>query len=345
MRKFALVIGMIAGTSAAFPLAALGGPVPTAAPVEHVPGRLVPVNGTRLWVEAEGKGPPLVVLVGGPANSHVSMHPTFSSLADRFQIIYYDYRGRGRSDAPAAIGDVTFEQDVEDLEALRAELGLETMNLYGFSYGGLVAQAYALAQPSRVDHLILANTLYSAEMWKLNHDNINAELEKQYPEVWERIQGLRERGYTSSSPEMQALYAVHSPLIRWYNPDRAHRRRTEPGSTNKALYWEFVGHDIDFEPGGEVVRLPDFRPRLGELEMPTLILAGRYDRALYPKLQWEFKRHAPQACFMILEYSGSYGHVEEPETVIPLVEEFLSMPPAEFSSASARFLHDRKSCL
>ncbi|MCE3261358.1 MAG: alpha/beta hydrolase fold family protein [Pseudoduganella sp.] len=290
--------------------------------IEHPPGRMVEVNGTSLWVETEGKGEPLVVLVGGPSNSHVSMHPAFSALSDRFQVIYYDYRGRGRS-TPAAPREVTFNGDVADLEGLRVALGLPRMHIYGFSYGGLVAQAYALTHPDRVGRLILANTLYSAEMWKLNHDNINAEIQRQYPEVWERIATLHAKGVRSSAPEMQELFAIHGPLIRWYNPDKAHLLWKEEGSVNKALYWEFVGDNIDFEVGGEVAKLPDFRHRLHELRMPTLIMAGRFDRALYPQLQMDFKRYCPQAKFVMLERSGSFGHVEEPETVIPLVRAFL----------------------
>lgn len=292
----------------------------------HPPGRLVSINHTRLWVETEGRGEALVVLVGGPANSHTSLHPAFSALSDRFQVIYYDYRGRGRSVATEP-EDVTFAGDVADLEALRQALNLPRMHLYGFSYGGLVAQAYALAHPDRVGRLVLANTLYSARMWKLNHDNINLELQRQYPEVWEQIEALRAQGVRSSDPRMQQLFSAHGPLIRWYDPDKAKRLRKEPGSVNKALYWEFVGDDIDFDIGGEVARLPDFRPRLHELSMPVLILAGRFDRALYPQLQMDFKRYAPQATFVMLERSGSYGHVEEPETVIPLVRQFLTATP------------------
>lgn len=289
--------------------------------VEHAPGRLLQVNGTRLWVEEEGAGPPLVVLVGGPGASHASMHPAFSTLSDRFRIIYYDYRGRGRSDPST---EVTFKLDVADLDALRDSLGHERIAVYGFSYGGLIAQGYALAHPDRVSHLILANTLYSAQMWSLNHQNINRELQNQFPEIWGQIEALREKGVHSSADEMQKLFSVHSPFIRWYNPDHASRLRREAGSFNKELYSRFVGDDIDFENGGEVAKLPDFRPRLKELPMPVLILAGRYDRALYPKLQLGFKEYCPQAKFVMLEHSGSYGHVEEPNVVIPLLREFLT---------------------
>src|ERR1700677_4643825 len=101
--------------------------------ITHPPGRLVTVRDTQLWVETEGLGDPLILLVGGPANSHVSFHPFFSPLADQYQIFYYDYRGRGRSDRSADVHTITFAGDVEDLEGLRQALGLERINLYGFS--------------------------------------------------------------------------------------------------------------------------------------------------------------------------------------------------------------------
>ena len=49
--------------------------VPPAPTIAHPPGRLIDVNGTRLWVETEGSGEPLLLLAGGPANSHLTFHP------------------------------------------------------------------------------------------------------------------------------------------------------------------------------------------------------------------------------------------------------------------------------
>jgi proline iminopeptidase len=97
-------------------------------------------------------------------------------------------------------------------------------------------------------------------MWQKNHENINRELANQYPEVWARILELRGRGVRSTDPRMQALYAVHSRLVRFYNPDMADKLLSEPGSRNEALYPVFVGDDVEFFIGGQVARLPDFRP-------------------------------------------------------------------------------------
>lgn len=293
----------------------------TPAAAIHPPGEMLEVNGTKLWVESHGQGELLVLLPGGPAASHVVFHPHFDQLTDQFRVVYYDYRGRGRSGKPSDPSTITFENDVADLEALRVALGAGKINIYGFSYGGLIAQAYALKHPHSVNRLVLANTLHSPSMWALNHQNINRELENQFPEVWEHIQSLRAKGEPSSSQKMRELFAAHAAIIRWYNPDNAANLHTQ---VDKDLYYRFVGQDIEFENGGELLKLPDFRPRLRELSMPVMILAGRFDRALYPKLQWEFKQHCPQAKFVMLERSGSFGHAEETDRVMQLVREFLA---------------------
>jgi proline iminopeptidase len=164
-------------------------------------------------------------------------------------------------------------------------------------------------------------------MWQLNHANINRELANQFPEVWARILALRAQGVRSTDPELQREFAVHAKLIRFYNPDNAALLATEPGARNAELYPLFCGDDVDFVIGGEVARIPDFRPRLGSLTVPLMVLAGRYDRALYPALQHDFARFAPSARFEVLERSGSFGHVEEAETVMGLLRSFWDEQP------------------
>ncbi len=291
--------------------------------IAHPPGRLVEANGTRLWLEEEGDGEPLLFLAGGPAGSHLVFHPHVSPLAGQFRLLYLDYRGRGRSAPVERYPDVTFAGDVADVASLVEGLGLGPVHVFGFSYGGMVAQALALERPDLVGRLILANTLHSPEMWQRNHENINRELALQFPEVWDEILALREEGVRSTDPRVQKLYAVHSKLVRFYNPDNAAKLLTEPGARNAELYPVFVGDDVEFFIGGQVPSIPDFRPRLHEIAAPLMVLAGRYNRALYPAYQRDFPRFAPQARFVMLERSGTFSHVEEPEAVLALVREHL----------------------
>jgi pimeloyl-ACP methyl ester carboxylesterase len=291
--------------------------------IAHPAGRMHRVRGHQLWVEREGRGEPVLLLSGfGPAGSHLIFHAQFSELALDHEVIYVDLFGRGRSECPADWGEISFAGDVADVVALIETLGLGPAHLYGFSYGGLLAQAIALDHPHLVRTLVLANTLHGPEMWQLNHANINREIENQYPEVWSRIMALRAEGVLATDPRMQQEFSVAAKLVRFYDPDNASRLLSEPGSRNLALYSRFCGADIDFIIGGEVGGIPDFRHRLRHLTVRTLILAGRYDRALYPALQRQFATFAPQATFRMLERSGSFSHVEEPETVFGVLREF-----------------------
>ncbi|MFE0699534.1 alpha/beta fold hydrolase [Streptomyces sp. NPDC058872] len=291
--------------------------------IHHPEGRHYEVRGRRLWVETEGSGDPVLLLSGlGPAGSHLVFHPFFSALAEDHQVIYVDLFGRGRSDQPAELTDITFREDVADVAALIEALDVGPVHVYGFSYGGLLGQALALDHAGLVRSLVLANSLHSPEMWQLNHANINRELALQAPEVWARIQELRAQGLASTDEELRTQFAAATKLVRFYDPDNASLLLNEPGARNMELYPVFVGADVDFMIGGEVARIPDFRPRLKEITVPTLVLAGRFDRALYPKLQHEFVLHAPQFEFQVLERSGSFGHVEEPETVFARLREF-----------------------
>lgn len=290
--------------------------------IEHPAGEYRTVRGHRLWTETEGEGPLLVVLAGlGPAGSHLVFHPTFSALADAYRVMYVDLYGRGRSDRPDDLREITFAGDVADVAALLEQVG--PAHLYGFSYGGLIVQALALDHPERVRSVVLANTLHSPWMWQLNHENINREIANQFPDVWERIEALHAAGVPSTDPRLRAEFAVHGRIIRFFHPDNAALLLDEPGARNTELYPVFCGEDVDFVIGGQIPAIPDFRPRLHEVAAPMLVVAGRHDRALYPRLQYEFAASAPKAEFLMLERSGSFGHLEEPDTLFAAVRAFL----------------------
>jgi proline-specific peptidase len=289
----------------------------------HPPGEFHDVRGRQIWVEQEGDGDPVLLLSGlGPAGSHLVFHPHFTPLARDHRIIYVDLFGRGRSGRPQILSEITFASDVADVADLVEALSLGPMHVYGFSYGGLVGQALALDFPQCVRTLTLANSLHSPQMWQLNHANINREIANQFPEVWSRIEALRRNGVVSTDPQLEKEFAVHARLVRFFNPDNAALLLSEPGARNTELYPVFCGADVDFIIGGEVAAIPDFRPRLKNIAAPMLVLAGRYDRALYPHLQQEFQHFAPSARFQILERSGSFGHVEEPQAVFEALRRF-----------------------
>lgn len=293
------------------------------AKVDHPQGSFIEVNGSKLWVETEGSGEPILLIPGGPGNSHTYFHPWFAELAKNYKVIYLDAFGRGKSDRAGNDNEYTFERDVNDFEALRKKLKIEKWTLLGHSYGGMVAQAYALKYPDAVNKLILSNSFYSGEMWQANNDNCNYEFKNQYPEAWEKLIKLRGQGFNSSSDEHVAAYALPGGLLYFYNPDNAGKVSSDSLIMNLKVYYSLVGYDGDFIIGGDVAKL-DFRRELINLKMPLLIIEGRFDRVAVPRWSVKFKEYAPQAKFVMFEKSGHNPYIEETGKYFKLLNDFLS---------------------
>ncbi len=287
-------------------------------------GKYVTVNGARLWVVTVGKGQPLILVPGGPGGAHTGLR-RFDSLAKDNLLVYYDGFGRGKSDTAKKVEEYSLERDIEDLEGLRKALKLDKVNLLGHSYGGLVVQGYALKYPEHVSHLVLANTFHSFIMWQANDDNSNHEMKTNYPEMWEQLMALREKGYVSSDKEHQEIYGiVPYGFLYAYNPDNFVSRGAKPypNAFNTKLYYQMVGKDGDFIVGSDIGNF-DYRSRLKNLKMPVLIYGGRYDRVAVPAMMVKYKQYCPQAQFVMFERSGHNPQVEEPGKLFPLLEKFL----------------------
>ncbi len=290
--------------------------------VEHPAGDYAVVNGRKLWYEIEGKGEPILLIPGGPGNSHTYFHPWFSELAKDYKVIYFDAYGRGKSDRAKSSDQYSFKEDVDDIEGLRKALGLDRWDILGHSYGGLVAQQYALDYPNSVNKLILISTFYSGEMWQENDNSSNHEIRNQYPEVWEKVMKLRNIGEPSSSREHINTYSVPSGLLYFYDASNAYKVRSDSLIMNTDVYYQIAGKDADFLISGDIGPL-DFREKLKNLNMPILILEGRFDRISIPRFSIKYKDYAPQAEFVMFEKSGHEPFVEEPEKTFKVITDFL----------------------
>ena len=127
----------------------------------------VAVNGARIFFDTVGpklgidgermaERPTLIVMHGGPGFDHSTMRPYFDRFADTHQVVYIDHRGNGRS-----TGDPdswTLAQWGEDVKAFCDALGIEKPIVYGNSFGGMVAMAYAARYPGHPAKLILSST-------------------------------------------------------------------------------------------------------------------------------------------------------------------------------------------
>jgi len=297
---------------------------PITYPDSRTGGKYYTVNGARLWVVTVGKGQPLVLIAGGPGGSHPGLRRFDSLAAAGFQLIYFDGFGRGQSDTAKNVKEYTLERDIEDIEGLRQALHLDKIAVLGHSYGGVVAQGYAIKYGEHVSHLILANTFHSFIMWQENDDNSNHEIKTNYPEVWSELMKIREQGAVSSDENHQEIYGrVPYGFLYAYNParfepDTSVKRKPYPNRFNTKLYYQMVGKDGDFIVGNDIGNF-DYRKQLKDLKMPILIIGGRYDRVAVPWMMVKYKEYCPQARFVIFERSGHNPQEEEPEKEFPMI--------------------------
>lgn len=290
-------------------------------------GKYITVNGAKLWVVTVGEGDPIIFIAGGPGGAHLGLR-SFDKLAENHhQLIYFDAFGRGKSDTAKNVSEYTLQRDIDDIEALRKALHLDKITVLGHSYGGVVAQGYALQYPAHLSHLILADTFHSFVMWQENDDNSNHEIKINYPEVWQELTNLRNKGGISSDAKHQEIYGrVPYGFLYAYNPSRfegSGSRKPYPNSMNTKLYYQMVGKDGDFIVGSDIGTF-DYRKQLKDLKMPVLIIGGRYDRVAVPWMMVKFKEYCPQAQFVMFEKSGHNPQVEEPEKEFPVINEFLT---------------------
>src|SRR5258706_15895494 len=152
-------------TAAALVLAAvatLGSRTPAVAAAPPEKGTTFDTGGVSIYYEVVGGGPrtPLVLVNGGPGFDHAYMHcsDAWDRLAATRKVVFYDQRGNGRS-SPIKEGQSCLLADqIADLHALRARLGLEKMDLLGHSWGGYLVMAYAARHPQRISHLIIVDS-------------------------------------------------------------------------------------------------------------------------------------------------------------------------------------------
>jgi pimeloyl-ACP methyl ester carboxylesterase len=114
-------------------------------------------DGVGLEVRVAGSGPALLLVHGfGGAKEDFSDH--VESLAADHQVVTFDHRGHGESDAPAEAGAYSLDRLAADTLAVADAVGARSFRLLGHSMGGMVARRVVLGAPERVDALVLMDT-------------------------------------------------------------------------------------------------------------------------------------------------------------------------------------------
>lgn len=284
---------------------------------DNAEGR-IPFRGHETWYRAVGDGPgvPLLCLHGGPGSTHVGL-TELEPLADDRRVVLYDQLGSGNSSQPSDPSLWTVELFVAELANVRDALGLDRVHLLGHSWGGMLAQEYALTQPDGLASLVLSSTLSSAALWREEALRLRADLPAEIREPLD----AHETAQTTDDPEYeQAMLAfLHRHLCRLdpWPPVIEEMWRT----TNREVYNTMWGPSEAFPTG--VLAAWDVTARLGEIQVPTLVLCGRYDEAT-PRQAETIAAELPDAELVVFENSAHLAPLEETELYLATVRAFLA---------------------
>ncbi|RNB81403.1 alpha/beta fold hydrolase [Brevibacillus nitrificans] len=281
----------------------------------------VKVPGGRVWYSLLGEEnkekTPLIVLHGGPGNTHDPLQAALHVLADERPVVFYDQLGSGNSDRPTDDALWKTERFVQELADIREALGLDHVHILGHSWGTMLAAAYLVdRKPAGVQSVIFSSPCLSAERWKQDADRFLAELPK---EVQETISRHEEQGTTDSKEYQDAMKVYYSRHVCRLDPLPAVMVESR-SKGNKDIYMKMWGPS-EFCPTGNLKTF-DYTPKLHEIEIPSLFICGRYDEAAPESTQY-YQSLVPNAKFHVFENSSHLAYLEEPEAYRKTVRAFL----------------------
>ena len=288
----------------------------------------VDANGIMIYYKMLGRGAPLMIVHGGPGASHDYFLPYLLPLARHNKVVFIDERGSGRSQKLEDPSGYTVENMVEDVETVRQALGLGKISLLGHSYGGALAQAYALKYQANLTHLILGSTWSSSKA--LNEIFVKMK-QNMSPELRERIDKLEAGGlYGHGKDYEKNRYTNDYMIAAWgegYFP-YLYQNHPDPnydpvdnGKMAWDLYREMWGEHGEFVIDGNLKSV-EYTDRLASIKVPTLILVGDHDEA-DPSLAQAMHDKIAGSKVVVFPKAGHMTFVDDTGMFIQTVDDFL----------------------
>jgi proline iminopeptidase len=248
----------------------------------------------------------LVVVAGGPGVHHNYLRAggAFDAIAQSQPVVFYDQRGTGDSATADEANDIhTF---VADLECVVDALGVPTVDMLGHSFGGYLAMAFVSAHTRRVRRLVLA-----ASMAPRASDTTSL-FDLAYPDIAPRWAAARAQLPDLACEDDFALYnamALPNEALR-----QTYAAATAGKPTNVRLNNQLRKH----------MQQLDFAREFFATAPPTMILHGRRDVVIAPKVAWSLHGELANSSLEWFEDCGHLLFLEAPMRFAAVVTQFLS---------------------
>lgn len=286
---------------------------------------LAPYGDYHTWYRITGDigsgKAPLIVMHGGPGCTHDYVD-AFKDIASTGRaVIHYDQVGNGRSThLPDKGGDFwTVQFFVAELENLVDHLGLRGgFALLGQSWGGMLGAEIAVRRPAGLRALVIANSPASMELWVSEANRLRADLPE---EVQRTLTEHEAAGTTDSAAYKEAADVFNARHVCRVVPNPPEVQRTFAAMEQDPTVYHTMNGPTEFHVIG-TMRDWSIVDRLDRIEVPTLLISGRYDEAT-PAVVQPFADRIPDVRWRIFEESSHMPHVEERAACMACVSEFL----------------------
>lgn len=270
--------------------------------------RLLPVQNSVIHYSIAGTGAPLLI---APVSWGVDGHrwTTLDALTERFTLVRLDPRGTGSS------GDVSEKREygiptlVEDIDALRTHLGIDRWHVMGQSAGGWTALEYALAHPWHVAKLVVVCSAPTGRFQKGTFRDPAHPLYPRYERLSQEIRSLPHDERVKRFNRAIYQYDVQTDEARAVI-DRIFAET--PFNAKRNQY--FISQEL---------QRYDVRERLPEIAAPTLVIGGAHDVHVSPDWSVTMAERIPGARLAMMQGSGHFPWLDEPETFFRTVADFL----------------------
>jgi proline iminopeptidase len=281
------------------------------------------IHGYRLYwrsVGAPTRGT-VLTLHGGPGATHDYLLSFIDLARFGYRVVFYDQLGCGRSELARDVSEYSIDRDVSDLELLRNRLALGPVHLLGSSYGGLLAIAYALAYPQGLTTLTSASGLADVPLTVREMQRLKRELPPETRAVLERFESRGEYQHPDYLSAVKVFYQRHLCRLDPWPPELTysldHISVPKYGTMNGPNEFTIIGTIRDW----------DATPRLGEIRVPTLVTAGRFDEVT-PAVAESIHRGIRGSEYRLFENSSHVPFWEERPRYMDAVRTFLERHPA-----------------
>ncbi|GEM_PF-1786507 len=266
---------------------------------------------TTVYYSVRGSGEPLML---SPVTWGIDGHrwTALEELGRDFTLIRMDPRGTGKSGGVKEKNEYGIPTLVGDMEKLREHLGIERWNVMGQSAAGWTAFEYTLAHQEHVDHLVIVCSSPTGQFYEGTFRDPTHPMYPRYEKLSEEIRSLPQ-------PERVKKF---NRVIYQYDAQTEESRKTI----------DAIFADAEFDPRRNQffvmneLRRYDVRNRLSEISVPTLVIGGRHDVHVSPLWSEMMADNIPHSQLTMMEHSGHFPWLDEPEKFFDAVRKFLSAP-------------------